>query len=109
VVLRIPGTARTLYEAIKGDSLSSQWIAVLQAIGDSGQGFANGLLFGVFTSKVRTFYLKLIASCTCRKESTASLNFYGKIYDPTTTGATKEYYYTEAGSGKLPRYTYNYT
>jgi len=109
VVLRIPGTARTIYEAWKHQPLQSQWIVVLQAIGDSGQGLANGLLFGLFTSKVRTFYLKLIASCTCRKEGPASLNFYGKIYDPTTSGVPKDFYYTEVGSGKLPPFTYNYT
>ncbi len=32
--------------------LVSTPLAILQAIGDSGQGFANGMLFGVFTEKV---------------------------------------------------------
>lgn len=79
VILRLPGTVRTVYEAVNQHPLDSEFVAVLQAIGDSGQGFANGLLFGVFTGKVRSFYRKLIASCASSGPHTSSLNFYGKV------------------------------
>lgn len=67
IVLRLPGTIRTVQLMVHpNDPLNQTWIAVLQAIGDSGQGFANGLLFGLFTEKVRSYYYKLLGRCTRR-------------------------------------------
>jgi len=56
VVMRIVGTVRTIY-SFTGDTdpdsfMNSTIMMSLQAFGDSGQGFANGILFGVFTDKV---------------------------------------------------------
>eukprot|EP00026_Physarum_polycephalum_P011679 Phypoly_transcript_11920.p1 GENE.Phypoly_transcript_11920~~Phypoly_transcript_11920.p1 ORF type:complete len:314 (+),score=17.49 Phypoly_transcript_11920:79-1020(+) len=67
IILRLPGTIRTIYmmKNPTGTGVEGVWI-YLQAIGDSGQGFANGLLFGVFTEKVRSYYYKLIGRCTRR-------------------------------------------
>jgi len=88
IVLRAPGTIRTIFEWGRADDPISkwEWLSMLQAIGDSGQGFANGLLFGLFTEKVRSFYRKLIASCSGGRHG-SSLNFYGTLSNNGT-----EYY-----------------
>jgi len=67
IILRMPGTIRTIYEFKHASGLVSQPWPILQAIGDSGQGFANGLIFGLFTEKVRSYYYKLINRCTRRE------------------------------------------
>lgn len=65
IILRLPGTIRTVYLMVHPNHpITYQWLAVMQAIGDSGQGLANGLLFGVFTEKVRSYYYKLLNRCT---------------------------------------------
>jgi len=69
IILRAAGTVRTIYYWVNKEPL--QWLAVAQAIGDSGQGFANGVLFGLFTDKVRAFYYKLISHCTRDKSATS--------------------------------------
>jgi len=66
IILRMPGTIRTIYAMKDSNGLKSSPWPVLQAIGDSGQGFANGLIFGLFTEKVRSYYYKLINRCTRR-------------------------------------------
>jgi G protein-coupled receptor 157 len=91
VILRTSGTIRTVYEAVRHEPLEYTFLVVLQAIGDSGQGFANGLLFGLFTGKVRSFYRKLIASCATSSARASSLNFYGK---KSSKEETVEYYAT---------------
>jgi len=76
IILRSAGTVRTIYYWVNKEPL--QWLAVAQAIGDSGQGFANGLLFGLFTDKVRAFYYKLISHFTKEKTTMHSegVNYY---------------------------------
>lgn len=64
VILRLPGTIRTIYAMKHASGLTGAPWPVLQAIGDSGQGFANGLIFGLFTEKVRSYYYKAINRCT---------------------------------------------
>lgn len=69
IILRLPGTIRTAYMIANphGTGAGGVWV-YLQAIGDSGQGIANGLLFGLFTEKVRSYYYKLLGRCTRRYE-----------------------------------------
>jgi len=76
IVLRSAGTVRTIYFWVYKRPV--RWLAVAQAIGDSGQGFANGLLFGLFTDKVRTFYYKLLSHCARDKAALHSegVNYY---------------------------------
>jgi len=84
IILRFPGTFRTVYLMFNPDNPTRfGWIVVLQAIGDSGQGLANGLLFGVFTEKVRSYYYKLLGRCTRQdkavvNESSNGLGLYSK-------------------------------
>jgi len=95
VILRTSGTVRTVYEYVHGRELDSQFLAVMQAIGDSGQGLANGVLFGLFTSKVRTFYQKLLAKCSFSSSHDKTVNYYGDPY-----GGSDHVYFT-SGSGKF--------
>ena len=41
-----------------------------QGIGDSGQGFANGILFCLLTPKVRRYFLRHLCCCCLRKKKT---------------------------------------
>lgn len=80
IILRLPGTIRTVYMMIHPNTpLGGAWL-YLQAIGDSGQGFANGLLFGLFTEKVRSYYYKLIGRCTRRRYEEAKVNDSMPVY-----------------------------
>ena len=49
----------------------------LQGIGDSGQGFANAILFVLFTPKVRRYFLRKIFFCRSSKNR-SSINNRGK-------------------------------
>jgi len=70
IILRLPGSIRTIYlMAHPGHPLKNKWLSVMQAVGDSGQGLANGLLFGVFTEKVRSYSYKLLGRCTKRDDN----------------------------------------
>jgi len=58
IFLRVGGTVRTIlfFANHPSDNLT---LRIVQAIGDSGQGFANGLLFGLFTDKVIRSYKRI--------------------------------------------------
>jgi len=56
IILRLPGNMRTMYSLKTGCTFPSLTIAILHAIGDSAQGFANFLLFGVFNPRVKEMY-----------------------------------------------------
>jgi len=56
ILLRIPGTVRTVM-SFAGSDDNQLWLRIFHAIGDTGQGWVNGLLFGVLTKKVRSSYL----------------------------------------------------
>ena len=49
----------------------------LQGIGDSGQGFANAILFVLFTPKVRRYFLRKLFCCRSSKNR-SSINNRGK-------------------------------
>ena len=44
-------------------------VSVLQGIGDSGQGFANAVLFILFTRSVRTSFMSCIVCCRKQKDN----------------------------------------
>jgi len=93
IILRLPGTIRTIYEMKNSTGLISMPWPVLQAIGDSGQGFANGLIFGLFTEKVRSYYYKLLNRCTKRNhEQVKPVNDGLGIYARQTTNNSGTYY-----------------
>jgi len=52
VILRVPSAIRTLHDYILGER-PMMWLSVLQAFGDYGQGFANGIWFVCFQQEVR--------------------------------------------------------
>eukprot|EP00053_Salpingoeca_punica_P011079 m.99207 g.99207 ORF g.99207 m.99207 type:complete len:184 (+) comp15581_c0_seq2:67-618(+) len=60
VLLRMWGTLRFFLRVGQSSYRNSFFITVMQAIGDSSQGFANGVLFCIFTSKVRQHLLDLL-------------------------------------------------
>eukprot|EP01113_Clastostelium_recurvatum_P038475 TRINITY_DN5769_c0_g1_i2.p1 TRINITY_DN5769_c0_g1~~TRINITY_DN5769_c0_g1_i2.p1 ORF type:complete len:328 (+),score=40.79 TRINITY_DN5769_c0_g1_i2:52-984(+) len=68
VFLRLGGTARTIL-TMANSSSDMLWIRILQALGDSAQGFVNGLLFGVFTDKVLRSYKRLFRELRDRLRS----------------------------------------
>jgi G protein-coupled receptor 157 len=83
VFVRIWGTVRylLLLGNVSADKL--YWLAVVQGIGDSAQGFANFLLFCVFTPKIRKkFQASLCGWCKCRKDN------YIEIDDPSSSRVT---------------------
>jgi G protein-coupled receptor 157 len=95
IFLRTPGTIRTVYLMVHPQHplMGPKGIAaILQAIGDSGQGFANGLIFGVFTEKVRSYYYKALGRFTKRSESgsTGKVNEGLGIY--SRASASQTYY-----------------
>ena len=60
----------------------------LQGIGDSGQGFANAILFVLFTPKVRRYFLRLLfCHCLWSKASREHVNIQNtaKIYYGTAS------------------------
>lgn len=59
VLLRVWGTVRTLMD-LAGASSNYYGLILLQAIGDCGQGFANGILFCFLTKRVRDHFLTLL-------------------------------------------------
>ncbi|CAH1796165.1 unnamed protein product [Owenia fusiformis] len=72
ITVRIWGTLRFLLGAIDPVAASSvSWIAPLQGIGDSAQGFANCVLFCIFTERVR----KRLLFC-CRKRNKCTSETY---------------------------------
>jgi len=52
VILRVPSAIRTIHDYIRGES-AMMWLSILQAFGDYGQGFANGIWFVCFQHEVR--------------------------------------------------------
>jgi len=52
VILRVPSAIRTIHDYVRGES-PMMWLSVLQAFGDYGQGFANGIWFVCFQNEVR--------------------------------------------------------
>jgi len=52
VILRVPSAIRTMHDYFEGEK-PIMWLSVLQAFGDYGQGFANGLWFVMFQQEVR--------------------------------------------------------
>ena len=50
----------------------------LQGIGDSGQGFANAILFVLFTPKVRRYFLRLVLCRHLWHRSEHPVNIQGK-------------------------------
>lgn len=65
ILVRIWGTTRFLLVSAGFIRMDIYWMVVLQGIGDSAQGFANFLLFCVFTSKVRNKYINLVRRAFC--------------------------------------------
>ena len=57
-------------------------LSLLQGIGDSGQGFANAILFVLFTPKVRRYFLRLLLCHCLWKKSRNQINIQNtaKIY-----------------------------
>jgi len=63
VCIRIWGTADFIMLAVSGEDPDLKWLKVMQGMGDSAQGLANGILFCLATTKVRQKYI----SCfTCQ-------------------------------------------
>jgi len=60
IILRLPGNIRTVYYLVTSCTLPYLWVAILHAIGDSLQGFANFLLFAVFNPRIKVIYRKWI-------------------------------------------------
>jgi len=73
IFLRVPSAIRTIHDYLYGES-PLFWLAIFQALGDYGQGFANGLWFLVFQSEARRLILEHICFCkkTADKTSMAS-------------------------------------
>jgi len=95
IILRLPGSIRNVYLMVNsGHPLIGPHglAAILQAIGDSGQGFANGLIFGVFTEKVRSYYYRALGRFTKRDSGGST----GKVNDGMgmfrTTTSSQGYY-----------------
>jgi hypothetical protein len=65
ILVRIWGTTRFLLVSAGVIRMDIYWMVVLQGIGDSAQGFANFLLFCVFTKKVRNKYTGLVRRLVC--------------------------------------------
>uniref|UniRef100_A0A6B2LBQ6 G-protein coupled receptors family 1 profile domain-containing protein n=1 Tax=Arcella intermedia TaxID=1963864 RepID=A0A6B2LBQ6_9EUKA len=66
--LRIWGSLRYVGTLTENEFLSCNVVlAALQGVGDSGQGWANALLFCFFTRKVRVKIFECL--CTCKKEA----------------------------------------
>lgn len=65
ILVRIWGTTRFLLVSAGLIRMDIYWMVVLQGIGDSAQGFANFLLFCVFTKKVRNKYTGLVRRAFC--------------------------------------------
>lgn len=53
ILLRLPGTTRSFLQFFSYNSHNKLWLIILQAFGDCGQGFANGVLFCLMTEQVR--------------------------------------------------------
>lgn len=70
ILVRIWGTTRFLLVSAGVIRMDIYWMVVLQGIGDSAQGFANFLLFCVFTKKVRNKYTGLVRRLLCFREYT---------------------------------------
>eukprot|EP01121_Diplochlamys_sp_Union-15-3_P003586 TRINITY_DN13529_c0_g1_i1.p1 TRINITY_DN13529_c0_g1~~TRINITY_DN13529_c0_g1_i1.p1 ORF type:complete len:335 (+),score=13.78 TRINITY_DN13529_c0_g1_i1:8-1012(+) len=69
VFVRMWGTLRWILSyAIHPSVNNIYWLAMLQGIGDSAQGWANFLLFCVFTAKIRRKYLRLLRCAFCREK-----------------------------------------
>jgi len=52
VILRVPSAIRTIHDYLGGEQ-AIFWLSILQALGDYGQGFANGIWFVGFQPEVR--------------------------------------------------------
>jgi G protein-coupled receptor 157 len=65
IMVRIWGTTRFLLVSAGLIRMDIYWMVVLQGVGDSAQGFANFLLFCVFTKKVRNKYTGLVRRALC--------------------------------------------
>jgi len=70
VGVRMWGTARFLFAAIIGPSVDGiYWLAFMQGVGDSAQGWANCVLFCIFTRKIREKFIECLPRvCCCRKK-----------------------------------------
>ncbi|XP_071170906.1 G-protein coupled receptor 157-like [Mytilus edulis] len=75
IVFRFWGTLRFLLGFFAHDYASSgdsRWIAILQGIGDSIQGFANFVFYVCLTEQVRT---RIFSTIQCKKSETAHTMF----------------------------------
>jgi len=59
VILRVPSAIRTIHDYIYDES-AIFWLSVMQAFGDYGQGFANGIWFVLFQHEVRREVLSFV-------------------------------------------------
>jgi len=59
VILRVPSAIRTIHDYIYDES-GIFWLSVMQAFGDYGQGFANGIWFVLFQHEVRREVLSFV-------------------------------------------------
>jgi len=65
ICIRIWGTTDFIMLAVRGEDPDLRWLKIMTGIGDSAQGLANGILFCLFTTKVRQKYLNWF---TCQPE-----------------------------------------
>ncbi|XP_063431189.1 G-protein coupled receptor 157-like [Mytilus trossulus] len=75
IVFRFWGTLRFLLGFFAHDYASSgdsRWIAILQGIGDSIQGFANFVFYVCLTEQVRK---RIFSTIRCKKPETAQTTF----------------------------------
>lgn len=69
IMVRMWGTVRFLLVSADLIRIDLYWIVVFQGVGDSAQGFANFLLFCVFTKKVRGKYTRILHQTFCKKDT----------------------------------------
>jgi len=85
ILVRIWGTVRIILIDTVGQSIFQQfWLAVMQGIGDSAQGWANCILFCFFTKKIRE--LMLLKWCCCCYRSSE----YAQLVSPTGGGISAD-------------------
>jgi len=76
VGVRVWGSVRFLIaELLVNNILQVWWLALMQGVGDSAQGWANCILFCIFTRKIREKFVEYLPKCCwlCgRREDEAS-------------------------------------
>jgi len=88
IILRVPSGVRTIHDYAVGEQ-GILWLSILQALGDYGQGFANGIWFIIFQREVRN---QLLDKCRVNQivldnttdPTLSSTPFIGDLNDPNS-------------------------